>query len=277
MFCSGLSIASIIFPNFAKLDKPPPEAFSTEKQCGGFPRFTNHLCENLMPACTLTKKEDTKMFGKKMEIQIECGVVKLKPFVKEEISDKHVIEMLSDHEVTRYLHMNTSPTKQDEEEWFENSRTDRRTFLWGIYLDDSQLLGTTSLKVDEARHVGYTGFMIFNKKYWRRGIASASHIARTFYAVNCLDIKTIISSVFSPNTGSLKALQSVGYFEIGTNLGICYIEGVYRNMIALQWINPKYKEMILSDNVPNEFDQRIKNALEIARKTLEKAEANVKF
>lgn len=212
-----------------------------------------------------------------MRIKCRSGVVTLKPFEKEEIADKHVVDMLSDYEVTKYLSMRNSPTIVDEEEWWEKARKDEKNLVWGIYLDDSSLIGNTSLRITSQNHTGFTGFMIYEKKHWRKGIASACHVARTYYAAHILNLKTIVSAVFTPNIGSYKALCSVGYFPTGHNLAAEFINGSFKHLIYLQWIHPEYKELILEDGIPDDLAEKINPAIELAKKTLQKGEKEVMF
>lgn len=212
-----------------------------------------------------------------MMIECEHGIIQLKPFQKEELAHKKVVEMLSDNEVTQYLHMTSSPMIQDEEEWWEKIRNDKSSIIWGIYLNDSDLLGNTSLRIISPNHSGESGFMIFNKKYWKKGIASKSHIARTFYASHLLNLKTIYSGVLSPNVGSFKALTSVGYFMTGHRLACDYINGKFRHLTNLQWIHPDDVKLILEDGIPKEVESKLKPALKLASKTLKRAENEVVF
>lgn len=213
------------------------------------------------------------MFGKTMMIECRCGIVTLKPFSKEEIGKERVVDMLADAEVTQYLNMITSPTIQDEEEWWEKVRKNERNIVWGIYLDGSELLGVTSLNNISQNHSAMSGFLLFDKGYWRKGIASTSHIARTYYASYILNLKTITSAVISPNIGSFKALQSVGYFQTGYVWGTNFINGKFRGVKHLQWINPKHTRMFFEDGIP----QELKPALKLARKALKRAEKDVVF
>jgi [ribosomal protein S5]-alanine N-acetyltransferase len=215
------------------------------------------------------------MFGKKMMIECKDGIVQLKPFQMEEIANAKVIEMMADAEVTQYLTMVNSPTIEDKEDWWKKTRKEKNTIVWGIYLNDSELLGVTSLEITSPNHSAESGFLIFNKKYWKKGIASRSHIARTFYATHFLNLKTIISGVFSPNIGSFKALQSVGYFVTGYRLGSHYINGKFKNIINLQWVNPKYADLVLEDGIPK--DIVLDSALNLAKRTLEIGENEVVF
>ncbi|MBI2356745.1 GNAT family N-acetyltransferase [Candidatus Dojkabacteria bacterium] len=185
--------------------------------------------------------------------------------------------MFSDHEVTRYTLMQHSPSISDEEKFWERTSEDKDSRVWGVYLDESPLIGITSIRIDIPNHMGSTGFMLYDKSFWRKGIASTSHLARTHYAVEFLDLKSITSGVISPNTGSRKALQSVGYFITGYKLGQLYRNGVYRHHVDLQWIRPGYENLILADGIPEELSSRAKEAILTAEKALQRAKVEVKF
>ncbi len=117
--------------------------------------------------------------------------------------------------------------------------------------------------------------MIYEKEHWGKGIASACHIARTYYAVHVLNLKTIFSAVLSPNIGSFKALRSVGYFQTGYSLAADFIDGRFRNLIRLQWVHPEYTELVFEDGIPEDLVEKINPAIELAKKALEKGKKEV--
>ena len=96
---------------------------------------------------------------------------------------------------------------------------DDKRFLWGIYLEDSPLIGLTEISIHQPNHMGGSGFVLFDKTFWRKGIAGTTHVARTAFAANQLGLKTITTGVLSPNIGSQRALEGVGYFLTGVTLG----------------------------------------------------------
>jgi len=213
------------------------------------------------------------MFGKNMMIECSAGIIQLKSFEKGEIGEKRVIDMFADAEVTQYLNMVTSPTIQDEEEWWEKVRKNERNIVWGIYLDGSDLLGVTSLNNISQNHSAESGFLLFDKRYWRKGIASTSHLARTYYATYILNLKTITSAVITPNIGSFKALQSVGYYQTGYVWGTNFINGKFMGQKNLQWIHPGHTHLFFENGIP----QELKPALKLARKALKRAKKEVVF
>jgi RimJ/RimL family protein N-acetyltransferase len=206
-----------------------------------------------MPTCTLKNKNSKGVivvFGKSMMIELnKNSIIELKPFEREEIANKRICTMLADYEVSQYLNMVTSPTIEDEGDWWDKTRRNEKSIVWGIYLDDSQLLGVTSLHIISANHSASSGFMLFDKRYWRKGLASTSHIARTFYGNHILNLKTIQSSVYSPNVGSWRALKSVGYFETGNIWGATFIRGAWREQKNLQWISPEHTEIFFANGI----------------------------
>lgn len=219
-------------------------------------------------------------FGKKMVVKIGKLVVVLKPFTEEEITSRDVLEMLSDYMVTRYTSMQTAPTAKDESSFFERARTDKETFYWGVYLKEgkklSKLLGSTSLHIVNPNHMGSTGFVMWDKTYWRKGIASTAHIGRTHYAANHLGLRTIVSGAMQPNIGSIKALQSVGYFITGYKLADDMRDGQYLHHVKLQWFNPVYEDLLTQD-LPEEVQQKAKEGIAKATQTLQKAKKAVSY
>jgi RimJ/RimL family protein N-acetyltransferase len=211
-------------------------------------------------------------FGKIMIVKIGKFVVTLKPFTKEEISSHEVIGGMSDHEVTQHTLQQISPTIESQGEWYEKIRTDKNVVCWGIYVDGT-LCGVTTIHIDEPFHKGGTGIIIFRKDFWRKGIASTAHIARTWYAVKHLDLKIIITQIHEPNEGSLRALMSVGYAPIGHMYYTEFRNGEYVNRVLLQWVNPNYAKLLFRKGVPKAFVQAQKQA----KKTLKKASKLVKY
>lgn len=218
------------------------------------------------------------MFGKRMFVQSKAGLICLKPFLRDEIASQRVVDMLSDHEVTRYTLMQFAPTIEGEGKWWDKMVEDEKRFLWGIYLEDSPLIGLTEVKISQSNHMGTTGFMIFDKKFWRKGVASKAHIARTDFAANQLGLKTITTGVLSPNIGSQKALEYAGYFVTGVSLGERMVNGIYLHHINLQWIHPDFEHLILGDtNTPEHLKPAIRVGIEKAKLALQMAKEIVEL
>jgi len=94
--------------------------------------------------------------------------------------------------------------------------TTRHSF--GAYLDSTRTIQIGLLEVDiQSIGVAKIGFLI-GCAYWRQGFAS-QFVAQ---AISLLDpsIKTLIATVDSENTGSIKALEKNQFVRRGTKLGM---------------------------------------------------------
>jgi RimJ/RimL family protein N-acetyltransferase len=226
-------------------------------------------------------KKEIDMLGKTLIIKGKKVTVVLKPFTVEELTSAGVLNKLADYMVTRHTRMQAAPTAKNEIDFFEKVSSSRDSVNWGIYKKDpngelSELLGTTNIDIKDHNHMGGTGFVLWDKAQWRKGIASTAHIGRTLYAANHLGLKTIVTSAMLPNIGSIKALQSVGYFITGYKLADDLREGQYLHHVNLQWINPIYED-ILTQDLPEQLREVAKEGIAKAKATLELAKEVVSY
>ncbi|HWT39831.1 MAG TPA: GNAT family protein [Dongiaceae bacterium] len=153
--------------------------------------------------------------------------------------------------VTRYMGMDAAPTAEDEEVWFDKTRAASDTLIWGIWLVDGEgkaatrtLIGNSALvDIDKDGHSklirqATSGSVIFRPEYWGKGIASAAHKARTWYAFTQLGLHRIKSAVIQANGGSRKALERSGYTLVYTERNEQYSDGQFHHLDCLECLNP---------------------------------------
>jgi RimJ/RimL family protein N-acetyltransferase len=179
------------------------------------------------------------------ELQVE-----LAPLIKESMGEFISLEHgggMQRHTVSRYMGMGVAPVLEDEQEWFEKTRQDKSTLVWGIWViegDQRMLIGNSALtNIGKEGHSGFirqavSGSMIFRKEYWGKGIASAAHKARTWYAFQHLGLHRLQSAVIQANGGSRKALERTGYFFVYTERNEMFGEGKLHHMDCLECLNP---------------------------------------
>lgn len=151
------------------------------------------------------------------------------------------------HTVTRYLGRRNAPVLEDEYDWFEKERKDTTSLVWGIWViegDQRIPIGNSGLHgIGEDGHSGFirqatSGSQIFRPEYWGRGIASAAHKARTWYAFKHLGLHRIKSGVIQGNGGSAKALSRSGYVYVYTERNEQYVDGRLLHMDCFECLNP---------------------------------------
>ena len=157
-------------------------------------------------------------FGPIMRFSVGTLRIELAPLNKEVLGE-FVSPGMQQFEVRKYTSSHVAPVLEDELDWYERVRTNKDSLVWGIWVIDKDtrtLIGVSSLfdiKIDHI-HQATSGSMIFRKEYWGRGIASAAHKARTWYAFQHMGLHRIMSAVIQGNGGSLKALTRSGYTKV---------------------------------------------------------------
>ena len=188
-------------------------------------------------------------FGPIMRLKVGELSIELAPLTKESMGEFISQENnggMQQYEVHRYLGRNTAPVLEDEQDWFEKTRTAKDTLVWGIWVVDGEsrtLIGSTSIFGIDNGHTGFirqgtTGSMIFNREYWGKGIASAIHKARTWFAFQHLGLHRLKSAVNQSNIGSRRALERSGYTLVYTERNDVYGNGKLLHLDCLECLNP---------------------------------------
>lgn len=189
-------------------------------------------------------------FGPIMRFKVDELDIELAPLTRDSMSEFVNLTHgggMQRHQVTRYLGRRQAPTVDDEHEWFDKARADRTSLIWGIWVIEEgsrTLIGNSALNgIGEDGHTGFirqatSGSMIFRPEYWSKGIASAAHKARTWYAFEHLGLHRIKSAVIRGNGGSSKALGRSGYTLIYTERNETYSDGRLRHLDCFECLNP---------------------------------------
>ena len=159
-------------------------------------------------------------FGPMMTVTTKQGLeLELAPFARDEL--RPFVEGFARGTVTQYFAEHRAQTLETEQAWYDKTIADKESIVWGIWAKDGEtrrLIGGTSLVSITRKHVhtAISGIIIVDKNYWGKGVASASHHARTWYAFENLGLHCIKSAVVQGNVASLRALQRCGYTHIYT-------------------------------------------------------------
>jgi RimJ/RimL family protein N-acetyltransferase len=182
-------------------------------------------------------------FGPIMQVKVGELLVELAPLTKENVGEFVRDGGMQHASITRYLDRRAAPVLEDEHEWYERVRGEKNSLTWGIYLVEGEkktLIGDTTLFDIAKKHIhqATSGSMIFRQEYWGKGIASAIHKARTWYAFQHLGLHRIMSAVIQGNVGSLKALQKSGYDLVYVERNTVFVDGQLRHQDNLECLNP---------------------------------------
>ncbi len=180
-------------------------------------------------------------FGSIMQLKVGRLNIELAPLNKD-VMGEFIRPGMQSVSITKYLETKAK-VLEDEYEWYEKVRTDSDSIVWGIWViggDERELIGTSSLhniKKDFFFEAG-SGSLIFKNEYWGKGIASAIHQARTWYAFHVIGIDRIRSEVIQGNIASRRALEKSGYYLTHVTRNSKFVEGRLHHMDQLECINP---------------------------------------
>lgn len=182
-------------------------------------------------------------FGPIMRVPVGDLVIELAPLSKD-VMEEFVSPGMQQASISRYLARHTAPVAEDEYEWFEKTRKSSDNLIWGIYLIEGaerKLIGNTGLSSIEIGHIhqATSGSMLFRQEYWGKGIASAIHRARTWYAFQHMGLHRIRSAVIQGNVASLKALRKCGYTVVYVERNTVFVDGMLRHQDNLECLNPQ--------------------------------------
>lgn len=184
------------------------------------------------------------MLGPIMDVRVtDALTVRLAPFSRDDAKQFVTGGGLQARSVTRYLGLWYAPSDEQEQEWYDQAIKDQTKLVWGIWDMSGKkptLIGNTALtdlQIFPVRQMT-SGSLIVDKSYWGRGIASAIHKARTWYAFREFGLTRIKSAVMLPNIGSKKALAKSGYFVHSIERNVQYTEGKFLHQENLECLNP---------------------------------------
>jgi RimJ/RimL family protein N-acetyltransferase len=203
---------------------------------------------------TAGERKGIMAFGPIMRFKVGDLRVELAPLTKEAMGEFVSLEHgggMQRHSVYQYMGTDAAKVLEDELDWYERTRKAEDRLIWGIWIVEESkegvtrtLIGNSSLfDIDKDGHSklirqATSGSMIFRKEYWGKGIASAAHKARTWYAFQHMGLHRIKSAVIQANGGSRTALERSGYALVYTERNEQYGDGQFHHLDCLECLNP---------------------------------------
>ena len=185
-------------------------------------------------------------FGHWMEVNEGDVRLRMGPIKREDMARFVAAEAghgMQSYEVVRYLGYCMPPTVEGEKTWWDKASEDSDKVRWGIYVpegdDGWKLVGNTALSINTTdRRRAESGCVIFDRSAWGQRIASTSHLGRTRYGFEELDLLAINSSAFTDNVGSNRALTGVGYVQTGSEYCRSVVAGQPIDTANYLMVNP---------------------------------------
>ncbi len=125
------------------------------------------------------------------------------------------VEWFADTEVTRFLGT-AFPMSLQQEEDFVKRIGESKNDVWWMIEAEGRAIGASGIhRIDWINGHAITGTVIGEKDCWRKGYGSEAMALRTEYAFRQLNLHKLKSGAFMENEPSKRALQKVGYRQVG--------------------------------------------------------------
>ncbi len=123
---------------------------------------------------------------------------------------------INDPQVRKYLTPRKPITIMEGVEWIRsNSKSDKDIIFAVVKKDNMEHIGNMGLhNIDEITNTATFGFMIGEKKYWKKGYGTEMLELMLEYAFNTLGLRRVKSSALKPNKGSCKTHKKCGFKKI---------------------------------------------------------------
>lgn len=188
-----------------------------------------------------------------------------------ELSEAPILkEWMSSSLLTETIARDFAISLKEEEDWIQKAYTEDRILMIGIEVE-KRLIGSSTINLKSLE----TGSNIGIPEYRGKGIGTANHVFRTWYAFEQMDLRMLRSKVMMDefdekykNYASFKALQKVGYIQTGVQRDAHFIDGRRITLAQLECYNPRYWAQYQIDDV--------QKSIGIAKKTIEKGYERIK-
>ena len=136
----------------------------------------------------------------------------VKIFTEKDIEDKY-ITWLNDKEVNKYLEIrHKKQTINSAKQYINSFYEDIEKYLWGIYNNKKELIGTINLyNIIRSHGLANISIMIGDKKHWGTSAALESKKLVIDFAFKKINIRKIIAGSYSLNLSINFTLKRLGF------------------------------------------------------------------
>lgn len=157
----------------------------------------------------------------------------LRRLTEDDASEKYA-SWMNDPEINQYLESRFMVHTVENTKVFIRSVTNDNNYQFGMFdINTDEHIG--NIKIGSINHYhkyADIGFLIGEKSYWGKGIATEAIALATDFAFNELHLHKLWGGAYAPNKGSIRAFEKNGYIcegikknQFRTNEGI-YVDDI---------------------------------------------------
>ena len=145
-------------------------------------------------------------------MKLEGNQIYLRRLTEDDVTSTYV-RWLNDPDINQYLESRFCEHTIEDTRAFIRSVTNDSNYMFGIFDKATDAhIGNIKIGSINSRHLSADlGFMIGEKQYWGRGIATEAIRLATDYAFNVLHLHKLWGGAYEPNIGSMRAFEKNGY------------------------------------------------------------------
>ena len=175
-----------------------------------------------------------------MEVPVLDGEqIYLRRLTEDDASEAYV-SWMNNPEINQYLESRVYTHTIESTKAFIRSVSNDSNYLFGIFLKDcGKHIGNVKVGgINHYHRYADIGFLIGEKEYWGKGIATEAIKLATSFAFVTLRLHKLWGGLYSPNIGSLRAFQKNGYEQEGVKKSQYLLNGIYYDDIMFGKVNP---------------------------------------
>ncbi len=148
------------------------------------------------------------------------------------------VPWFADMEVTKFLGRGSAVALYQEVDFFKRAGEAKDSVMWVIEAGGETVGATGIHEIDWKNAHGTTGIVVGVKEQWGKGIASEAMRLRTRYAFRELNLRKLMTEVFSENAASRRALEKNGYRTVGVRRRHFFTRGRWHDL----WLGEVLRE-----------------------------------
>lgn len=172
-------------------------------------------------------------------IRIDGENIFLRRLTEEDATEDYV-RWMNDPEINQYLESRFYEQSIESCKAFIRSVSNDNNYQFGIFLKETgKHIGNIKIgSINQYHKYADIGFLIGEKQFWGRGIATEAIKLATDFAFNTLKLHKLWGGAYSPNIGSVKAFMKNGYEQEGIKRSQYLCHGEYVDDIMYGKVNP---------------------------------------
>lgn len=158
----------------------------------------------------------------------------------EDDASEDYVRWMNDPDINQYLESRFYTHTIESTKSFIRSVTNKNNYQFGIFVKETgKHIGNIKIgSINQYHRYADIGFLIGEKDYWGKGIATEAIRLATDFAFNSLKLHKLWGGLYSSNIGSLRAFQKNGYEQEGIKKSQYFLNGVYYDDIMFGKVNP---------------------------------------